>query len=144
MTKQIKDTQTMYMGNLGATYTVDNWMRDFVRKLMGLSQEAWLVRNLMKRHKTEGTICSHQDERGSAEGSGHCPTMLAEHRGEVHLVAWRSLRSVHRNGLHEGTVPNIRTEGTAGVRDTNSKVDRWEDDELDQIMQGVWGRSASK
>ena len=56
MTKRIKDTQTMYMGNLGATYTVDHWMRDFVRKLMGLSHKVWLARNLMKHHKTKGTM----------------------------------------------------------------------------------------
>ena len=28
--RRIRDMQTMYMGNLDATYTVDNWMRDFV------------------------------------------------------------------------------------------------------------------
>ena len=46
----------MYMGNLDATYTVDHWMRDFVRKLMGLSHETWLARNPMKHHKTKGMI----------------------------------------------------------------------------------------
>ena len=39
MTNQIRDMQMMYMGNLDATYTVDHWMRDFVRKLMELSHE---------------------------------------------------------------------------------------------------------
>ena len=39
VTRRIRDIQTMYMGNLDATYAVDHWMREFVRKLMGLSQE---------------------------------------------------------------------------------------------------------
>ena len=43
VTRQIKDMQTVYMGNLDATYTVNHWMRDFVRKLMGLSHKpGWL------------------------------------------------------------------------------------------------------
>ena len=48
--------QTLYMDNLGATYTVDHWMRDFVRKLMRLSRETWLARISMKHHKTKGMI----------------------------------------------------------------------------------------
>ena len=36
-TRRIKDMQMLYMGNLDATYTVGHWMRDFVRKLIGLS-----------------------------------------------------------------------------------------------------------
>lgn len=31
-------------------------MRDFVRKLMGLSHKNWLARNLMKHHKTKSII----------------------------------------------------------------------------------------
>ena len=56
VTRQIRDMQTVYMGNLDATYTVDHWMRDFVCKLMGLSHEIWLARNLMQHHKTKGMI----------------------------------------------------------------------------------------
>ena len=54
--KRIRDMQTLYMGNLDATYTVDHWMREFVCKLMGLSHETWLARNRMKHHKTKGMI----------------------------------------------------------------------------------------
>ena len=35
---------------------VDHWMKDLVRKLMGLSHDTWLARNLMKHHKTKGRI----------------------------------------------------------------------------------------
>ena len=54
--KANQDMQTMYIGNLDATYTVDHWLRDFVRKLMGQSHKTWLARNLMKHHKTKGMI----------------------------------------------------------------------------------------
>ena len=37
-------------------------MRDFVRKLMGLSHETWLARNLMKRHNTKGMITIKTEE----------------------------------------------------------------------------------
>ena len=56
MTRWVRDTQTVYMVNLDATYTVDHWMKDIVRKLMGLSHDTWLARNLMKHHKTKGRI----------------------------------------------------------------------------------------
>ena len=56
VTRRIRDMQTVYMGNLGATYTVDHWMRNVVRKLMSISHETWLARNLMKHHKTKGMI----------------------------------------------------------------------------------------
>ena len=56
LTKRIRNMQTMYMGNLDVIYTVDHWMRDFVRKLMGLSHKTWLARNLMKHRKTKGMI----------------------------------------------------------------------------------------
>ena len=46
----------MYMCNKNVTYTVDHWMRDFVWKLMGLTHEGWLGRNLMKHHKTKRMI----------------------------------------------------------------------------------------
>ena len=48
--------QTMYMCNRGSTYTENHWMRDFVKKLMALTHEQWLGRNLMKHHRTEGSI----------------------------------------------------------------------------------------
>ena len=48
--------QTVYMGNLDATYTVEHWMKDFMRKLMGLSHDTWLARNMMKHHKTKDMI----------------------------------------------------------------------------------------
>ena len=48
--------QTAYMCNRGITYTVDHWMKDLIRKLMGLSHEQWLARNLMKHHDTQGDI----------------------------------------------------------------------------------------
>ena len=54
VTRQIRDMQTMYMCNHYVTYMVDHWMRDFVRKLMGLSHGSWLGRNLMKHHETKG------------------------------------------------------------------------------------------
>ena len=44
------------MGNLDAAYTVDHWMRDFMHKLMGLSHETLLARNLTEHHKTKGMI----------------------------------------------------------------------------------------
>ena len=80
-TKRIRDMQMMYMGNLDATYTVDHWTRDSVRKLIGLSHETLLARNLMKHHKTKGMIAiKAKEELPTAEGSGkNCPTMLAEH-----------------------------------------------------------------
>ena len=56
VTRQIRDMQTVYMGNLDATYTVDHWMKDFMRKLMGLSHDTWLARNMMKHHKTKDMI----------------------------------------------------------------------------------------
>ena len=46
----------MYMCNYDLTYTVDHWIRDFVRKLIGLSHESWLARNLMKHHMAKGMI----------------------------------------------------------------------------------------
>ena len=63
MTRRTRDMQTVYMGNLDATYTVDHWMRDFVRKLMGLSHETWLARNLMNHHKTKGMIAIKTKEQ---------------------------------------------------------------------------------
>ena len=39
VTRPIRDMQTMYMGDLDATHTVDHWVRDNVCKLMGLSHE---------------------------------------------------------------------------------------------------------
>merc|ERR1711966_157720 len=50
------------MGNLDATYTVDHWMKDFERKMMGLSHDTWLARNLMKHHKTKGMIAIQTKE----------------------------------------------------------------------------------
>ena len=46
--------QTAYMCNRGVTYTVDRWLRDFIRILLGLSRKQWLARNLMKHHNTQG------------------------------------------------------------------------------------------
>ena len=37
-------------------------MKDFVRKLMGLSHDTWLARNLMKHHKTKGRIAIQTKE----------------------------------------------------------------------------------
>ena len=80
VTRQIRDMQTMYMGNLDAAYTVDHWTRYFVRKLMGLSHETWLARNLMKHRKTKGMIAIKTKEEllKEADGQNH-PTMLVEH-----------------------------------------------------------------
>ena len=39
VTKRIRDMRTVYMCNHNMTCTVDHWMRDFVRKLMGLTHE---------------------------------------------------------------------------------------------------------
>ena len=44
------------MCNRNVTYTVDLWMRNFMRKLVRLTHEGWLGRNLMKYHKTKGMI----------------------------------------------------------------------------------------
>ena len=44
------------MCNRNVTYTVDFWMRNFVRKLARLTHEGWLGRSLMKHHKTKGMI----------------------------------------------------------------------------------------
>ena len=53
-TKRIKSMQTYYMCNRNVTYTADHWMKDLIRKLMGLSHEMWLARNLMKQHSMQG------------------------------------------------------------------------------------------
>ena len=37
-------------------------MKDFVRKLMGLSHDTWLARNLMKHHITKGMIAIQTKE----------------------------------------------------------------------------------
>ena len=37
-------------------------MRDFVRKLMGLSRETWLARNVIKHHKTKGMMAIKMKE----------------------------------------------------------------------------------
>ena len=63
VTKQIRDMQMMYVDNLDATYTVDQWMRDFVHKLIGLSHKIWLARSLMKHHKTKGMIANKTKEK---------------------------------------------------------------------------------
>ena len=42
------------MCNRSVTYTADHWMKDLIRKLMGLSHEMWLARNLMKHQSTQG------------------------------------------------------------------------------------------
>ena len=62
VTKRIRDMQTMYMCNRNVTYTVDHWMKDFIRKLMGLSHEMWMGRNLMKHHKTQGMVAIRTKE----------------------------------------------------------------------------------
>ena len=54
VTQRIRDMQTAYMCNRCVTYTVDHWMKDFIRKLLGLSHKNWLWRNLMKHHTTRG------------------------------------------------------------------------------------------
>ena len=56
VTKRIRDMQTMYTCNRNVTYTVDHWMKDFIRKLMGLSHEMWIGRNLVKHHKTQEMV----------------------------------------------------------------------------------------
>ena len=61
-TKRIRDMQTVYMCNHSVTYTVDHWMNDFVRKLMGMTHEAWLGKNLMKHYKTQGMIAIRTKE----------------------------------------------------------------------------------
>ena len=52
----------MYMCNCNVTIMVDHWMRDFVRKLMGLTHECWLGRNFMKHNKTKGMITINTNE----------------------------------------------------------------------------------
>ena len=54
--RRIREMQTVYMGSLDATYAVDHWIKDVVRKLIGLSRNTWLARNLMKHHKTKSVI----------------------------------------------------------------------------------------
>ena len=83
VTKRIRDIHTddvIYIGVLDAAYTVDHWMREFVRKLMGLSHKIWLARNPTKHHKTKGTIAIKTKEEllKEADGQNH-PTMLVEH-----------------------------------------------------------------
>ena len=64
VTKRIRDIQMMYICNRNVTYTVGHchWMRDFVRKLMGLTHECWLGRNFMKHNKTKGMITINTNE----------------------------------------------------------------------------------
>ena len=69
VTQRIRDMQTAYMCNRGVTCTVNHWMKDFIRKLLGFSHEKWLERNLMKHHITRGaTTLKTEKELLSAEG----------------------------------------------------------------------------
>ena len=49
VTRRNRDMQALYMGNLNATYTVDHWMREFVRKLCNGS----IPRNLAGKEPDE-------------------------------------------------------------------------------------------
>ena len=67
MTKRIQDMQTSFVCNRGLTYTEDHWMRDFIRKLIALTHEQWLGCNLMKHHRTEGSIVPKAKEELARE-----------------------------------------------------------------------------
>ena len=67
MTQRIRDMQTMYMCNRGLTYTEDNWMRDFIKNLMALTQKQWLGCNLIKHHRTKGSIATKMKEELARE-----------------------------------------------------------------------------
>ena len=62
MTKRIQDMQTMYMSNRGSPYTEDHGMRDLIKQIMELTHKKWLGRNLMKNHRTEGSIALKTEE----------------------------------------------------------------------------------
>ena len=72
VTRQIRNMQALYTGNMDTTYTVNYWMRDFVRKRMGLSHKSWLARNLMKHHKTNGMIAIKSNEELLRESTAGC------------------------------------------------------------------------
>ena len=61
--KQIRNMQAAYMFNGDQTYTVDHWMRDLIKRLLHLSHEQWLARNLMKHHQTKGSIALETREQ---------------------------------------------------------------------------------
>ena len=58
---------TMYMCNRGLTHTEDHWVRDCIKKLMALTHEQWLGCNLMKHHRTEGSIALKTKEELARE-----------------------------------------------------------------------------
>ena len=132
MTKRIRYMQTMYMSNLDATYTVDHWMRDFVRKLMGLHHETWLARNLMKHHKTKGTIAIKTKKellKGADKTAQQCSLNIEE------KYSW--LLDVESAAYAEMSYTEVQYsvfELKALQAQENlilSKADRWEDYKLD-------------
>ena len=67
MKKKTQDMQTMYMCNRGSAYTENHWMRDFVKKPMALTYEQCFSQNLMKHHRTEGSIALKTKEELARE-----------------------------------------------------------------------------
>ena len=56
VTIRIRGMISMYMCNRGIMYMEYHWVRDFIKNLMCLPHEQWLGLNLMKHHRTKGTI----------------------------------------------------------------------------------------
>ena len=107
-------------------------MRDFVRKLNGLSYKTWLARNLTKHHKTKGMIAVKTKEELMKEADKIAQQCLLNIKKKYNWLLDIESAAYTKMGYTEVQHSIFELEALqVGASEINSEVDKWEDYELE-------------